>query len=315
MLWLGGFLALEVTTSTPDAFCPTLEDARAAIRARVGEVEGAYRAEFALVRGSDGRQSLDLVVRDGGREVLHRELPLDEAGCQDAAQALALVLERYFDAIEKPPAPDAKPEPVPVSVDALPALGPTARPTRDGASAAAPEPPLRVHAGFLYDWELGVAASLGAELQPRALRFSPLLRLGLGLDLASFLALEREGVREQEITQYTTQGALSLPLLLTFTRWSVAVGPWAQLRLQRARGIELEHEQPAYRALPGLGGFAGVRWAPASKWALAAGVAAGGQLASLAARFVLRGPEMARNAVLVPQAGFAQAHLTLALSL
>ena len=317
MLWLGGFLALEVTTSTPDAFCPTLEDARAAIRARVGEVEGAYRAEFALIRSSDGRQSLDLVVRKAEVEVLHRELPLDEAGCQDAAQALALVLERYFDAIENPPPPgaSASTEPAPVVADNPPLPMPS-QPRPDlAAPRAAREPAVRARAGVAYDFELGMAPTLGVELLPSSLRLTKALRWGLGLDVASFVALARERVREQEITEYTAQGALSLPVLLGFERWSVAIGPWAQLRLQRARGVTLEHEQPAYRTLPGVGGFARVGWSLAPTWTLGAGVAAGGQLTSAAARFVLRGPEATRNEVLIPRAGFAQAHLTLALSL
>src|SRR6188768_841163 len=98
MLWLGGFPALDITTSTPDALCPPIEEARAAIQARVGEVRGDYHVEFALVRGVDGRQVLELTVREAEQQVLARELPLDAGGCEDAAQAIALVLERYFDA-------------------------------------------------------------------------------------------------------------------------------------------------------------------------------------------------------------------------
>src|SRR4051812_27057029 len=119
MLWLGGFPALDVTTSTPDALCPPVEEARAAIQARVGEVRGDYHVEFALVRGVDGRQVLELKVLEAQRQVLTRELSLDGSGCADAAQAIALVLERYFDAVEKPPAV-SKPEPIPVRADEQP---------------------------------------------------------------------------------------------------------------------------------------------------------------------------------------------------
>ena len=110
MLWLGGFLLLDLTTSTPDALCPPLEEARAAVKARVGEVAGDYHAEFALIRATDGQQALELTLREGRVEVLRRQLPLDAAGCQDAAQAIALVLERYFDAVERPVEHEAAPK-------------------------------------------------------------------------------------------------------------------------------------------------------------------------------------------------------------
>ena len=110
-------------------------------------------------------------------------------------------------------------------------------------------------------------------------RFSPLLRLGFGLDVASFLATKREGVREQEITQYTAQGAVSLPLLLSFTRWSLGGGPWAQLRLQRARGVALgsmssrptERCRASAASSKSVGrqdpsGLWGRAWLPAGNW-------------------------------------------------
>ena len=103
MLWLGGFLALEVTTSTPDAFAPRwktreLRFGLASEKSKATTALNSPSFEGAMV---DSRWTWSFVTVAG---VLHRELPLDEAGCQDAAQALALVLERYFDAIEKPSA-------------------------------------------------------------------------------------------------------------------------------------------------------------------------------------------------------------------
>ena len=110
MLWLGGLHALDLTTSTPDALCPPLEEARALVKARVGEVRGDFHAEFGLIRRDDGSQALQLVLREGVEPVLRRELPLDEAGCEDAAQAIALVLERHFDALDRPDPPEPAPK-------------------------------------------------------------------------------------------------------------------------------------------------------------------------------------------------------------
>jgi len=190
MFWLGGFPALEVTTNTPDALCPPIEEARAAIKARVGEVQGEYHVEFSLVRGLEGQPRLELVVREAGQPVLERVLPLDATGCQDAAQALALVLERYFDAVEKGPQPDSKLEPIPDRPSDQPPSASARPPVRDVTDTPvvpAREGAWRLRVGFLYDLELGPAPSLGGALFPVALRVPGGLELGLALDVAGFV--------------------------------------------------------------------------------------------------------------------------------
>jgi hypothetical protein len=322
MFWLGGFLALEVTTSTPDALCPPLAEARAAIQARVGEVRGAYHVEFALVRAADGRQVLELRVREGQQQVLERELPLDDAGCQDAAQAIALVLERYFDAVENPPAPASNLEPIPQKSDAEPSRNSppasASAPARDRPVTRSGTPAsraVRVRAGFGYDLELGFAPTLGVGLFPAAFRVSPRFQVGVTLDVAPFLEPLTQQVRAEEISAFTLQGALSVPLLVSFASWSTSIGPWAQVRLQRAKAPTLLHDQPAYRAVPGFGGFAQLGWSPRRTWTLGLGVALGAQAADASSRFVLRQADSAVSPVLVPESTFGQAQLTLALEL
>jgi hypothetical protein len=317
MLWLGGFHALDLTTSTPDALCPPLEETRAAVKARVGEVRGEYQAEFALIRADDGQQALELVLRDRQAEVLRRELPLDGAGCDDAAQAIALVLERYFDAIEKgDPSAASKPENVP----STPAPS-TSQPAPEVAPAAAPSPPARpqrawrLRAGAVYDFELGPAASLGAALYPTAFRLSPRVRIGVALDAAQFLTRLTETVREEKISAITLRTAFSLPVSFELSRWSLSTGPWAELRFQRASAPTLPHGRSDYRAVPALGGFADAGWQLAQGWTLGAGFAFGAQFPSSAARFILLEDGARRNEVLVPHAWFAEAQLMLALSL
>lgn len=317
MLWLGGFPALDVTTSTPDALCPPIEEARAAIQARVGEVRGDYHVEFALVRAVDGRQVLELSVHEAQQQVLTRELSLDSAGCQDAAQAIALVLERYFDAVEKPPAV-SKPEPIPVRTDEQSSRNSPPR----AAEEATPVTPItsrwrtwRASAGFVYDLELGLAPSLGFAALPDAFRFTPRLHLEVALEAAPFLSTVKQSVREQEISAFSVQTALSLPLVWHFERWSASLGPWAQLRFQRAEANSLTHSERADRLVPGAGGVVQLAWSPASRWTLGLGVAGGAQAASATSRFVLRTTDMGPKPVLVPETAFGQGQLTVALEL
>jgi hypothetical protein len=316
MLWLGGFPALDITTSTPDALCPPIEEARAAIQARVGEVRGDYHVEFALVRGVDGRQVLELTVHEAHKQVLARELPLDAAGCEDAAQAIALVLERYFDAVEPPP---ATPKPQPTTVSSNEQTSQNSPPAVAGkatnASTASRGRAWRARAGFIYDLELGVGASVGAMGLPEALRLTPRLQLAVALDIAPFLSHTRQSVREQEISAFSVQAALSMPLVWHFEPWSASFGPWAQVRIQRAEGKSLTHQQRAYRMVPGVGGVTQLAWSPASRWTLGLGVAAGAQATTATSRFVLRSNDTGSQPVLVPEPWFGQGQLTLAVDL
>lgn len=314
MLWLGGFPALEVTTSTPDALCPALEETRAAVKARVGEVQGDYHLEFALIRSGDSQQVLALSLREGQTPVLERELSLDGVGCQDAAQAIALVLERYFDALEKPtpPAPNSEPAPVRPGDQSL-AKSATAPPrdVPEGPPPAAAERAWQAHVGFNYDWKLGIAPTLGVALFPVAWRSGAHWQIGLALDVAPFLTSLTERVREQEISAFTLQTALSLPVAWRSAPWAAAVGPWAQLRLQRAEATSLAHAQPAYRLMSGWGGVIQLSWSPAPVWTLGCGVAAGAQAAGATSRFALRRADGGTEPVLVPESWFGQGQLTL----
>lgn len=318
MLWLAGFHALDLTTSTPDALCPPLEETRAAVKARVGEVRGDYRAEFALIRASDGRQKLELTLREREAEVLRRELPLDDAGCEDAAQAIALVLERYFDAIEKREPNQAQKSDAPALAKPAPEsqLVPIARSEADSAPARQPaDSGWRARAGLLYDSELGPAVNLGASFYPSAFRLGPRLRVGVALDVAPFVTRETETFREEKISALTLRSALSLPLTLELAHWSMSAGPWLELRFQRASAPTLPRGQSAYRAVPGVGGFAQIDWRIGGNTALGAGLALGRQVTGAAPRFVLLGDGASRNAVLVPDAWFAEAGLGFTLRL
>jgi hypothetical protein len=314
MLWLGGLLALDVTTSTPDALCPPLAEVRAAVQARVGEVKGDYQAEFSLLRGQGGQQALRLVLRHGSEPVLEREIELEGTECQDASQAIALVLERYFDAVERPAASDPEPVPGPTEPVPGPRRGDPAGPVAPPANARA-ESEWRAGAGVALDRELGVAALLGVALFPSKWRATPNFRVGAAFDLAFFVTPITETVRTEPIRASTLQLALSAPLELHSGAWSGGLGPLTQLRLQRASAPSLTQDQPAYRALFGLGGMARVGWSPAPRWLLSAAVGAGGQLVSASSSLVLKKADGSQSAVLVPPTWFGQGQLTLGMTL
>lgn len=318
MLCLGGLLALDITTTTPDALCPPLAEVRAAVEQRVGEVRSDYRAQFALIRGASG-PALELVLLEGEREVLRRELTLEGADCQDAAQTIALVLERYFDAVERPPTPELESEPEPVSsrrTDSAAAIPDVTKATPAPTTNTVTERnALSAHAGLAYDWELGLAPLVGTSLFPKSWVVTRSFAIGAAFDLGAFVNPKSETIRGEEISVMTLRAALYVPLALRLGAWSGWLGPWGQLSLQRARAESLSRAHEAYRTLPGAGGFWRLGWMLSSGWTLAATAAAGAQLTSTSSRLVLERSDGTRNAVLVPASWFGQAQLTLGMTL
>ena len=249
--------------------------------------------------------------------MLRRELPLDGDGCEDAAQAIALVLERYFDSLDAPepaePAPKLESVPDAAGGGASHLVPPsTAAPDRKRAPSrggSRSSGPWRARAGLLYDHELGLAPTGGVLVYPHALELSGSLRIGAALDLGGFFPRSAQTIREQELTLTTLQAAFSIPLTLQLRSWEASLGPWAHWRLQRAHAPAELHGAAQYRALPGLGGFAELALKVGRGWLLGARAAFGAQLPSSAARFVLLRDNGERNAVLMPSAWFAQGEL------
>jgi hypothetical protein len=156
---------------------------------------------------------------------------------------------------------------------------------------------------------------VGVAVLPEAFRLTPRLQLAVALDVAPFLSALEQRVREQEISALSVQTALSIPLVWHFEQWSASLGPWAQLRFQRAEAKSLTHSQRAYRVVPGAGGVLQLAWSPASRWTLGLGVAGGAQATNATSRFVLRTTDTGPKPVLVPETAFGQGQLTLALEL
>jgi hypothetical protein len=234
-------------------------------------------------------------------EVLHRQLPLDDSGCQDAAQAIALVVERYFDAVKTPDL-----EPVPV-----PAHAPNSERIATSHAKAAVEP-WRAELSLVYDGSLGLAPRLGLELFPAALRLSSRLWAGLAFEASPFVTKLQERIRAQSIDARTIELRLSFPFDFRAGPWSTTLGPSAAIWLQRAEGTSLPSERPGYRAIGGAGARATVQFAWPAPWRLSLGSAVGLVATGATRRFVLQTREDGRVPVFAPEPWFGQVWLGVA---
>lgn len=254
-----GAAALVVTTDSPDALCPPLEQARAATQARVGEVEGGpYEARYVTVRDAEsGVEQLRLVLTNAsGKTLLERTIPLGPDGCKDASQAIALILERYFRGVPGARlAPQTTPE---VSSRVTPARSPPSTPSTPEHSRAPKTslpPPAAVGAYDRGPAEpslspttlLSFLARGGAGVDHLG---TPEVAIGAELSTASFWAIGIDGVFGLAPAAHADQGfelestthslyASSLFLLGPYGSWSLGAGPW--LGAQR-QAIELRDD-------------------------------------------------------------------------
>lgn len=106
LTFFGAVLGLTIESNSPEAYCPPITDVKKAVAARVGDVQGeVYEARYGLVRDAQtGRNFVSLVLVDSqSREVLRREIPVSDESCSDATLAIAVILERYFSGVIRPP--------------------------------------------------------------------------------------------------------------------------------------------------------------------------------------------------------------------
>ena len=123
-----------IAVEAPGVACPSAQAVRAAL-ARLGAAPGGETSPaFRLVveRAAAGAR---VQLRDlAGRTLLVRQLPATAPDCAQAAQAIALIVERHFRALEWSPAVDAASTPAPAS----PGVTSSAPPTTPPPLAAAP---------------------------------------------------------------------------------------------------------------------------------------------------------------------------------
>jgi hypothetical protein len=187
----GGIPAVGVVEA-PGVTCPSSDGVRAALaRLRGGPAVG--EASFRLFIDRTAEVAHVDLCDGGGQSVLAREIPMTATDCDHAAQAIALIVERHFHALDwspgpvtaavapttppplPPPAAPAPPAPAPAVVPASPPA-PLPVPLAPPAAEATP-PPATVAATAI--------ATAAPPDQPPLLRFDtaatlPRLALGAG---------------------------------------------------------------------------------------------------------------------------------------
>lgn len=247
---------LVIETGAPDSLCPDLGQTRAAVEARLGRVdapqESPWRARYTIVHSPENGDYIRLELTDPrGASVLLRDLPMAGESCSTMAQAIALVLERYFRDLEAPPPPKKKIEkeiatggvitktvstpwvrPLVFSVDAGWLFEPSGFAT--GVSVRAKFTP-QIYGGLAVSYGFGQASERKVEL--RALIVAQ-VRLGYAGEIGAF-----SWFGGPELAFVTEQA--------TFDGKSGETG---------STGSVQEVDSPAYRIRPGVGLHAGAAW-------------------------------------------------------
>lgn len=261
---------LRVTTDSPDALCPPLEQAREAIHARVGEVAGGpYEARYVLIRSAErAGDSIRLVLTDEtGKVLLERTLPVPAGGCADASQAMALILERYFRGVgqavprsgpdgapsEQAPHPNAEAEPKPTAAPRAEPAAPVPRshvtPPAASPGPSAPEA-LEEPQGARWLFARGGAGINGDGSPVVAIGAEMALRRWWSLSLDAVFAVASGARRDQNLELDSTTHSLFLESTFVPSAWgrlSLGLGPTIGLQRQ---AVELVDETTVAEGTP-----------------------------------------------------------------
>ncbi|HEY3498739.1 MAG TPA: hypothetical protein VGK73_28805 [Polyangiaceae bacterium] len=259
---LGLLSGLTVETGSPDALCPDLASAEAKIGSRVGALEGprsAWRVRYTIVHAPDSTTGdfVRLQIFDSADELrLSRDLPLTAESCDTMAQAMAVVVERFFRALvgERASEPEVEPaQPVasqPVTSSASAAPPALDQGVRERATAGPRRPP-----AFLLAAQAGV---LGPPLRPT---FGSLfvVRAEVPLSLATSLGFVL--VPWTEELERGGKAHLQAGLLRLTPGWDfelagarVSVGPTLSIAAERAWTTNMPSSTSQYRATSAAGG-------------------------------------------------------------
>lgn len=263
--------ALTIETGSPDALCPTLPMTQEAVQRRLGELVvpsgSGWRARYTIAHAAPGHGSdfvrLELHGPDGTLQ-LSRDLPLENMACDAMAQAIALVLDRYFrklstGATDEPP-PVTAPAPAaadpqldtPVPVDSGAALGPARTAEPDGM--AEPDDFSALSAEIALDTSRGAAIGLRwlGELWPH-------VYVGAALHLPF-------GTESEPLTgggSVSARGGSASLGAAWGERWGslrVYLGPALRLTLDRGTIESTLENDERYRLISAVGAEAGVLW-------------------------------------------------------
>jgi hypothetical protein len=253
VLTLAGRLLVE--TGSPDALCPDLASAEAAIRARLGELEAGGSANWRLrytIGHAPGATSGDFVRLElydpQGELRLSRDLPLAGESCATVARVMALVVDRFFRAMVAEQATEA---------------GVTLSASMDAPAEAAFETPTRARAR--------PAHSLTAQAGILASPFSPTLglaftrrtpyRFSLSLGLTWIMSPATEALEAgAQATSRSALFRLSPAWDIGLGSVELALGPTLALGGERGTTTGLPESDVKYRPLAAAGALACLRF-------------------------------------------------------
>lgn len=293
---------LRVETASPDALCPELSATRDAVTRRLGALvvpdgEG-WVARYTIGHTPQGPPRdfvrLELIGPDGAT-ALSRDLPLEAGACGTMAEVIALVLDRYFRALqgqqaatpeaERPdtPAPGATPAAEPPSPAAVAPVDETVS-ARPLPTPSAPR------------WVLGV--ELGGDQDGNvhfggrsALRLSPHVMAGLALSLG--LGLRRESLADgEEVSSRSADLRAGLGWAPHVGAIEAYIGPDLGVSFERATAQGLPEHDVGYRALGFAGLSAGIAWPAAELWVLSLYAALDVTAPGLGGRFFVEDTEV-----------------------
>lgn len=312
--------ALVVETGSPDALCPDLTRTREAVAARLGTLdvaEAGWIATYTIGHAPDAGRGdfVRLLLHDPeGRVRLERDLPLEPGGCAAMAQAIAVVLDRYFRALAEAEAPTgdaeaddeartrsrssdaATPDEAPPLVAEADAPGETAgtRGPEDGAGPALPEPQL----------ELGLLAGAALDLPSGAAELlftapvAPLFRVGV--TVSTPFRAEREWLGAEWVQGWSVPFRFWAGVGRAGGDFSVYGGPELLLALEGGRGAGLAEERSGGRVVPGAGVGLELGYRLTPRVGLGLRAALDANLPGAATRFVVEVGGGERREVLAP---------------
>ncbi len=266
--------ALVVQTGSPDAMCPDLTQTREAITNRLGTLEAddsGWVVRYTIGH-SPGSRAADFVRVElwdpQGTRRLERDLPLRGGSCSTMAQAIAVVVDRFFRSLGQraahtsdaapPESPSVGASQTPNGGDALPPPAPPLRMrASEHPSSVARRAPMAVPAskphrvvklGWLGSYLVeasGVQITLEAPLGEQ---------IYLGFSTAVPISGPRETIdgRSVSLRSYSQRVWLALGSLLSSRYWFDA-GPELLAVVEQADGSDLVGGQSATRVIPGLG--------------------------------------------------------------
>jgi hypothetical protein len=297
---LGALPDIEVV-QTSDASCPSTEAVQSSLaRLRAGPADAGAPPHRLFLARADDRAHVEL--RDlAGQTLLARDLAVASTDCAGAADAIALIVDRYFHELAWAP-PAAAPAPsAPPRDDAIGVAASVAPPetAREGRRQQAPRLALGAGPAF-WTRTTGLGVALGGRVRLRGPVY-----VGLSALVPPFRATSSLGgggrAEVSAVPLLPSIGAAG-----SFGRWTLSAGAGGLVTIEKGESQSIATPATAWRSVLALGLGAGAACRVAERLRVA--VDAGGYRTALGRSFVVDGVQ---GDVLEPAPWQAVAMLTL----